>query len=260
MYMSNMYHKNVTLIFLLTDVDHQAYPLTHCGLVMLYDNMSQQRLRYCLIAWLHQVITWTTVAFSSVRICTIHVRTISQWVPGTILYVFLKKMIPVKSQPKISMNVMSNMHFTIVWSVNTDPWHTELSYYCCWWPTSVFVLLLRSGCASVTWPVIMARIISDLTVSFHTATHYYKISLSFHRTVFCMTPTKTHMLISIYIDGHATGCLKRSVPFLNLDTTSLSYIPSQDIGHINCSKTRLFWLFNSRQTIPRHCVKCISEL
>ena len=51
--------------------------LTHCALVTSYDDLGQHWLRYWLVAWRHQAITWTNVDLSSIRSCGIHLRTLS---------------------------------------------------------------------------------------------------------------------------------------------------------------------------------------
>ena len=51
-----------------------------CGLVMLYAGIElcKHWLRYCLVAWWHQAITWSNVDLSKM-LCGIHLRAIS-WV------------------------------------------------------------------------------------------------------------------------------------------------------------------------------------
>ena len=51
--------------------------LTHCGQV----TPSQHWLRYWLVAWWHQSITWTNVDSSSIMPCDIHLRANSQEMP-----------------------------------------------------------------------------------------------------------------------------------------------------------------------------------
>ena len=57
--------------------------LTHCGLVKPYGDrdLGQHWLRYWLVAWRHQTITWTTVDWSSMKSSDIHSREISQEMP-----------------------------------------------------------------------------------------------------------------------------------------------------------------------------------
>ena len=57
--------------------------LTHWGLVTPYGNrdLGQYWLRQWLVAWGHQVITWTNVDLSSVRLSDIHLRASSQKIP-----------------------------------------------------------------------------------------------------------------------------------------------------------------------------------
>ena len=43
--------------------------------------LGQHWLRYCLVAWRHQAITWTNVDLSSVRSCGFHEMAISQEMP-----------------------------------------------------------------------------------------------------------------------------------------------------------------------------------
>ena len=63
--------------------DHQwlktGQQLTHCGLVMPYGvtELGQHWLRWWLVAWQHQAITWTNVDLSSVRSLGIHLRALS---------------------------------------------------------------------------------------------------------------------------------------------------------------------------------------
>ena len=54
--------------------------LTHSGLLAPYRDidLGQHWLRYWLVAWRHQAITWTSVDLSSVRSCSIYLRAISQ--------------------------------------------------------------------------------------------------------------------------------------------------------------------------------------
>ena len=54
--------------------------LTHCGLVTPYDDrdLCQHWLKYWLVAWRHQAITWTNVDWSLVESSDIHIRAISQ--------------------------------------------------------------------------------------------------------------------------------------------------------------------------------------
>ena len=60
-----------------------ASELTHCGLVTPYGNINlgQHWLRYWLVAWRHQAITWTNVDLSSVRSSGIHMSAILQEMP-----------------------------------------------------------------------------------------------------------------------------------------------------------------------------------
>ena len=52
----------------------------HCGLVTPYGDidLGQHWFRYWLVAWWHRTVAWTTVALSSVRCSSDHVRAISQ--------------------------------------------------------------------------------------------------------------------------------------------------------------------------------------
>ena len=61
----------------------RADELTHWGLVTPYGDKDLGRhwLRYWLVAWRHQVITWTNVDLSLVRSSDIHIRASSQEVP-----------------------------------------------------------------------------------------------------------------------------------------------------------------------------------
>ena len=54
--------------------------LTHCGLVMPYGDidLGQHWLRWWLVAWRHQAITWTNVDFTSIGPFSTHLRRISQ--------------------------------------------------------------------------------------------------------------------------------------------------------------------------------------
>ena len=58
-------------------------PLTHWGLVTPYGDrdLGQHRIRYWLVAWRHQAITWTNVDLSSVRPSDIHLRASPQEIP-----------------------------------------------------------------------------------------------------------------------------------------------------------------------------------
>ena len=53
---------------------------THWGLVTPYGNtdLGQHWLRYWLVAWWQQAITWTNVDLSSIRSSVIHLRAILQ--------------------------------------------------------------------------------------------------------------------------------------------------------------------------------------
>ena len=53
--------------------------LTHCGLVTPYGDSDpgQHWLRYWLVSWRHQAITWTNVDLSSLRSNDVHLRAIS---------------------------------------------------------------------------------------------------------------------------------------------------------------------------------------
>ena len=57
--------------------------LTHCGLVTPYvaRDLVQHWLRWWLVAWRHQAITWTNVDLSSVMSNGIHLRAILQEIP-----------------------------------------------------------------------------------------------------------------------------------------------------------------------------------
>ena len=73
--------KNLVIIGLGKGLIHDGTkPLTKCGVVMPYSyiNMGQHWLRQWLIIWQHQAITWTSVDWSSVRSCGIHLMAISQ--------------------------------------------------------------------------------------------------------------------------------------------------------------------------------------
>ena len=62
---------------------HITVALTHYGLLTPHDNtdLAWYWLRLWLVAWHHQAITWTNVAFSLIRFCGIHLREILQQVP-----------------------------------------------------------------------------------------------------------------------------------------------------------------------------------
>ena len=57
---------------------HILLPFTHCGLVTPYGDIDpgQHWLRWWLVAWRHQAITWTNVDLSSIRSSDIHLRSI----------------------------------------------------------------------------------------------------------------------------------------------------------------------------------------
>ena len=57
--------------------------LTHWGLVTAYgdNDLGEHWLRYWLVAWRHQAITWTNVDLSSVWSSGIHLRSISSEIP-----------------------------------------------------------------------------------------------------------------------------------------------------------------------------------
>ena len=82
--------------------------LIHCGLVTAYGNidLSQYWLRLWLVAWQHQVITWTTVDLSSKASCGIHLREISQG---------------------MLMNIIHNMCLEIWWHHIISLCHNELT-------------------------------------------------------------------------------------------------------------------------------------
>ena len=65
---------------LFSDPPTHTIPLTHCGLETPYGDidLGQHWLRQWLVAWRHQVITWTNVDLSSVRSSCIHLMAISQ--------------------------------------------------------------------------------------------------------------------------------------------------------------------------------------
>ena len=75
-----------------------TYLLTHCGLVMPYDNidLDQHWFREWLVAWQHQAITWTSVDLSSVRSSDNHTRAVSEEIP----------------QPSISKIIMKITHLS----------------------------------------------------------------------------------------------------------------------------------------------------
>ena len=62
---------------------YQWWNLTHWGLVTPYGvgDLGQHWIRQWLVAWRHQVITWTNVDWSSVKSSDIHIRVISQEMP-----------------------------------------------------------------------------------------------------------------------------------------------------------------------------------
>ena len=68
--------------------------LSHCALVMQYNDidLGQHWLRYWLVGWWHQAITWNNVGFPSLR-CCIHLRAISQWVAMLLFCVMILKVI-----------------------------------------------------------------------------------------------------------------------------------------------------------------------
>ena len=55
----------------------------YCGLMMPYGDrdVGQHWLRWWLVAWQHQAITWTNVDWSSVKSSDIHIGAISQEMP-----------------------------------------------------------------------------------------------------------------------------------------------------------------------------------
>ena len=63
--------------------------LIHYYLVLLYGDIAQGQhwLRWWLVAWRHQAITWTNVVFSLVMISGVYLRAISQQLSqGTVVY------------------------------------------------------------------------------------------------------------------------------------------------------------------------------
>ena len=63
--------------------------LIHYYLVLLYGDIAQGQhwLRWWLVAWRHQAITWTNVVFSLVMISGVYLRVISQQLSqGTVVY------------------------------------------------------------------------------------------------------------------------------------------------------------------------------
>ena len=64
----------------LMGIDNTDWNLTHYSLVTRYGDIDpgQHWLRYCLVAWWYQAITWTNVDTSSMVISGLHVRAISQ--------------------------------------------------------------------------------------------------------------------------------------------------------------------------------------
>ena len=56
--------------------ERQRLNLTHCGPLTPYGgrDLGQRWLRWCLVAWRHQAITWTNVDLSSLRSRAVHLR------------------------------------------------------------------------------------------------------------------------------------------------------------------------------------------
>ena len=75
--------KNIWICQALVLHSHACDLKTHCGLMMPYGdkNLGQHWLRWWLVAWRHQVITWTNVDWSSVKSSDIHIRAISHEMP-----------------------------------------------------------------------------------------------------------------------------------------------------------------------------------
>ena len=75
--------------------------LTHCGLVMPYGGIDwgQHWLRWWLVAWRHQAITWTNVGDSLMRCCGIHLRAILHRVPKLLFHTMNLKIILLKLLP-----------------------------------------------------------------------------------------------------------------------------------------------------------------
>ena len=64
---------------------HKKQHLSHCGILTPYGdiNLGQYWLRYWLVAWRHQAITWINVDLPYIRSAVIHLMAISQiWQPS----------------------------------------------------------------------------------------------------------------------------------------------------------------------------------
>ena len=82
-YISSIPHSVDACFWIIINLCHMvlyATVLTHCGLMTPYGDgdLGQHWLRWWLVAWWHQAITWTNVDWSSVKSSDIHIRAISQ--------------------------------------------------------------------------------------------------------------------------------------------------------------------------------------
>ena len=94
---------------ILTNVDK----VTHCGLVTPYEgrDLDQHWFSEWLVAWWHQVITWTNVDLSSLRSSDVHLRSISLEI----------------SQPPVNEISLKIIFLRFYWNLPGGPWVNEVS-------------------------------------------------------------------------------------------------------------------------------------
>ena len=63
------------------------FVVTHLESIIWRHTSGQHWLRWWLVVWRHQAITWTYIDFSFVRLCGIHLRVILQSIPMILFYV-----------------------------------------------------------------------------------------------------------------------------------------------------------------------------
>ena len=90
--------------------------LTHWGLVMPYGDidLGQHWLRWWLVAWRQQAITWINVDLSSVRSSNILLMTISQEIPQPSVTRFMVHCRPAITQSMFSKILVTDTHSSIV--------------------------------------------------------------------------------------------------------------------------------------------------
>ena len=114
--------------------------LTHSGLVTPYGDrdLGQHWLRYWLVAWRHQAITWANVDLSSVRASGIHLSANSQEIPQPPITEISLKIIYVKFQANLPGANGLTMVQVMIWrwtgdrSYNIDMILTQIPYSVIW--------------------------------------------------------------------------------------------------------------------------------